>query len=142
MFVMQILDIQLPEHCVANIQSVLESNNLPVRIPDKDPGRFNCWGFTAYYLKWEKTAEWLDAGQMDTYLKVRTNPIDKEGVKAGDIAVFRSGSYLTHTAIMLSPDVVCHKPGGSDLCINSIEAARSSYGNETYARASESWNGG
>jgi hypothetical protein len=97
----KITDIKLPEREATTILSYLESNNMPARIPDRDRGLFNCWGFTAWYLQWEDTAKWLDGGQMEAYLKVRTDPISKEHAKAGDIAIFRSGKYLTHTAVLL-----------------------------------------
>src|ERR1035437_6060140 len=132
----QITDIQLPERSASKIISILESNAMPVRVPvDLHRINFNCWGFTAYYLQWEESAYWMDADQMKDYLQLRTKPISKEDAKAGDIAVFYSGNYLTHTAIILpGGDVICHKPGGQELCIDTIESAAINYGSVTYVR--------
>jgi hypothetical protein len=133
---LQITDIKLPAREASTILSYLESNNMPARIPDRDRGLFNCWGFTAWYLQWEDTAKWLEGQKMERHLRENTTPISKEDAKAGDIAVFRSGMYLTHTAVLLpGGDIVCHKPGGLQLCIDTIEAASTSYGEVTYARA-------
>ena len=75
---------------------------------------------------------------MEQYLEERTTPISKQDAKAGDIAVFRSGKYLTHTAVLLpGGDIVCHKPGGMQLCIDTIEAASITYGGVTYARVTK-----
>ncbi len=96
---------------------------------------YNCWGFTAWYLQWEADARWLDGSMMEIYLAERTKPISKEDAKAGDIAIFRRGKYLTHTAVLLpGGDVVCHKPGGMALCIDTLENASCQYGTVTYAR--------
>ena len=134
----QLANIQLPERSVTNILSILESNNMPARLPDGDGWDFNCWGFTAYYFQWIDKAYWMDAGQMKAYLEVRTNPIRKKDAKAGDIAVFHKGSYLTHTAVLLpEANAVCHKPGATPLCIDTIDAASYSYGDVTYVRALE-----
>jgi cell wall-associated NlpC family hydrolase len=130
-----ITDIKLPAREVTTILSYLESNNMPARIPDRDRGLFNCWGFTAWYLQWEDKAKWLEGAMMEFYLAERTTPISKSHAKAGDIVVFRSGRYLTHTAVLLpGGDVVCHKPGANHLCIDTVEAASISYGSVTYAR--------
>ena len=75
---------------------------------------------------------------MEAHLKENTDPISKNDAKAGDIAIFRSGKYLTHTAVLLpGGDVICHKPGGMALCIDTIEAASISYGSVTYARVTK-----
>ena len=132
---LQITDIKLPERAASAILSILESNNMPARIPDRERGLFNCWGFTAWYLQWEKTARWLEGSLMEAHLKENTDPISKNDAKAGDIAIFRSGKYLTHTAVLLpGGDIVCHKPGGMALCIDTIDAAAIAYGAVTYAR--------
>jgi hypothetical protein len=137
------LDIKLPERSVPNILSFLKSNNMPARVPGRDPINFNCWGFTAFYCEWEEEANWLDSRVMEKLLEEYTKPISKEEIRAGDIAVFRRDSYLTHTAVML-PDgnTICHKPGGNPLCIDTIEEATNSYGTVTYARAIEKVNEG
>jgi cell wall-associated NlpC family hydrolase len=131
----QIADLKLPEQSISNIRSILESNNMPVIVPEDERGKFNCWGFTAYYHGWVNSVFWLDREPMADFLKNRTKPIDKEKVKAGDIAVFDRGGYLTHTAIML-PDgnLVCHKPGGRALCIDTVDNVKKSYGAVRYAR--------
>jgi hypothetical protein len=133
----QISDMKLPERDVSNILSILEANEMPARVPQNEyRGSFNCWGFTAYYHEWEKEALWLEGRVMEDHLEAHTTPIRKEDVRAGDIAVFRRDMYLTHTAILLpSGDVVCHKPGGLALCIDTIEAAAKSYGEVSYVRA-------
>ncbi len=131
----QISDVQLPEKLTENILAILESNNMPARVPDKERGVFNCWGFTAWYLQWETEALWLEGWKMESHLKMHTYPISKEDAKAGDIAVFRRGDFLTHTAVILpGGDVVCHKPGGTPLCIDTIKSASTSYGEVSYAR--------
>ena len=137
----QITDISLPERSASNILSFPESNAMPARVPCEETQRFNCWGFTAYYYQWEERAFWMTAEQMKTYLKVRTNPISKEEVRAGDIAVFSYPDWmkdgLAHTAVILpSGKMVYHKPGGCELCIDTLESAMVSYGrNVTYVRA-------
>jgi hypothetical protein len=109
---------------------------MPARVPTTDyQSNYNCWGFTANYLQWEADALWLEGHKMETYLRDRTTPISRADVQAGDIAVFRSGKYLTHTAIMLpGGTTVCHKPGSCSLCIDTLEEASMSYGTVTYAR--------
>ena len=53
----KITDIQLPERAASVILSILESNNMPARVPTNDfQGSYNCWGFTAWYLQWEADA--------------------------------------------------------------------------------------
>ena len=86
---------------------------MTVRVPvDDDPWKFNCWGFTAYYCRWEDKPFWMSCPQMEAHLRALTVPVSKAEVKAGDIAVFYRNNYLSHTAIVLPPgDVVCHKPG-------------------------------
>jgi cell wall-associated NlpC family hydrolase len=130
-----ITDIKLPERETATILSFLESNNMPARVPDGFGWDFNCWGFTAYYCQWEEKAFWMEQRQIERHLREHTKPISKAEVKAGDVAVFYSGQYLTHTAIVLpSGSMVCHKPGAQTLCIDTIDAAVRSYGNVVYAR--------
>ena len=133
---LQITDIQLPERAASAILSILESNNMPARLPTNDyQGSYNCWGFTAWYLQWEEGAVWLDSIVMERHLEDHTKPISKEDAKAGDIAIFRSGKYLTHTAVLLpGGSIICHKPGGQALCIDTIESASFQYGTVTYAR--------
>lgn len=136
---LQITDLKLPERETKNILTILEGNNMPGRVPSNEwKGSFNCWGFTAWYLQWEEKAIWLDGAVMEIYLTARTKPISKLDAKAGDIAIFRSGKYLTHTAVLLpGGDIVCHKPGGGDLCIDTIGAASTQYGTVTYARVTK-----
>jgi hypothetical protein len=132
---LKITDIKLPEKEVANILLILESNNMPVRVPEGGGRSFNCWGFTAYYCQWEAKAIWMEGKKMEQYLKENTTPISKGEAQAGDIAVFRRGDYLTHTAVLLpGGDIVCHKPGSLALCIDTIAAASIPYGDVTYAR--------
>ena len=133
---LQITDIKLPERAASAILSILESNNMPARLPTNDfQDSYNCWGFTAYYCEWEDTAKWLENFRMETYLEDHTRPISKDHAKAGDIAIFRRGKYLTHTAVLLpGGDVVYHKPGGMALCIDTLENASCQYGTVTYAR--------
>jgi hypothetical protein len=133
----QIADIQLPEKSVENILSILESNNLPARVPAGGGSEFNCWGFTAYYCHWIQRAYWMDGTRMEDLLKDNTEPIKESKVKAGDVAVFRRGKFLAHTAIVLPTEkgtMVCHKPGSTPLCIDTVESVSSSYGTVTYAR--------
>jgi len=135
----QITDIKLPERSVPNILTILASNNMPVRVPDRDRYSFNCWGFTAYYFQWEETAVWLSSTRMEDHLEAHTRPISKEEIRMGDVAIFHyPADYLTHTAIVLYPGrMVCHKPGQLALCIDTIEAVTNSYGEATYARVIE-----
>lgn len=134
----QIADIQLPEKSVENIISILESNNMPARLPDGGGIDFNCWGFTAYYCQWVAEAVWMESPKMESLLMTHTESISKDEVKAGDIAVFRYGSYLSHTAVILpNGTMICHKPGATALCIDTIDAASKSYGKVSYARAIE-----
>ncbi len=134
----QIADIKLPEKSVENIISILESNNMPVRLPNGGGTDFNCWGFTAYYCQWITHARWLEGRRMEALLRDNSEPISKEDVKAGDVAIFHRGEYLSHTAIVLpNGTMICHKPGSTPLCIDSIEAAARNYGDVTYARAKE-----
>lgn len=80
----------------------------------------------------------MDNPQIKMHLKEHTKSIGKKDAKAGDIAVFYQGDYLSHTAILLpGGNMVCHKPGRNELCIDTIEAASKSYGNVTYARVIE-----
>lgn len=132
-------NIHLPERETSSIISFLEANALPSRVPVNETGAFNCWGFTAYFCEWEKRALWLEGFRMEEHLKTRTTPISKEEAKAGDVAIFRRGDHLTHTAIVLpGGDLVCHKPGITALCIDRLEAAKASYGADvTYARATK-----
>ena len=136
----QISDIQLPAQETATIISILESNKMPVRVPPGGDWDFNCWGFTAFYHEWKRRAYWMDGVEMEDHLKTRTRRIRKSQVRAGDIAVFRRYDIyeqkvkLTHTAIVLPEgNHVCHKPGARELCIETLEAAKS-YGRVTYVR--------
>jgi len=131
---MKITALHLPERSVTNIISILKANNMPPKIPNAI--HFNCWSFTAFYCGWKERVYWMKGEEMEDELKLRTIPIGRENLKAGDIAVFRRRSILTHTAVLLpGGKLVCHKPGGLDLCIDTMESAVNSYGNVTYARA-------
>lgn len=129
-----IADIKLPEKSEVNIRTILEANNLPARLPEVYVGKFNCWGFTAFYYKWCGRAYWMDRDQMDWRLERNTMPIEPIEVQAGDVAVFRGSGYLRHTAVVLPGKMVCHKPGELDLCIDKLEAAIETYGEVDYVR--------
>ena len=131
----QITDLKLPVKSTKKILEVLESNNMPARVPDRERGLFNCWGFTAWYMQWEPCAIWLRGSTMERHLRKNTVPISREEVQAGDIAVFYEGDYFSHTAIILpGGDVICHKPGCNELCIDTVENASKTYGDVSYAR--------
>ena len=133
----KMLDVSLPERSLENIRSILEANSMPPRIPEAT--MYNCWGFTAYYFGWEENAKWLPSYKMEEHLKSNTVPVHLTEVRAGDIAVFRFGRHLEHTAIVMpNTSVVCHKPGGGLLCIETMQGAQDKYGKEiTYVRNAE-----
>ena len=129
-----LLDCKLPEKNTENIIAILRVNNMDAKVPDANKS-YNCWGFVAFYFGWEDTAHWLSDRRMSEYLEANTQSICKEKVQAGDIAVFYRWDRLTHTALMM-PDnsVVCHKPGMTDLCIDTLDAAAATYGKVTFVR--------
>jgi hypothetical protein len=118
----------------------LEANSMPPRIPDVvmyNCLMYNCWGFVAYYLGWETEAVWLDRYKMEEHLKANARPINPDEVQAGDIAVFRYGSHLEHTAVIMpKTSIVCHKPGNNPLVIETVDAAHETYGGRiSYVRS-------
>lgn len=134
---MMLMDCQLPEYRESRIKSILKKNDLNFAVPDVEwPGQYNCWGYVAFNLGWEEKPVWLKGETMDDHLALYTKPIAKEEVRAGDIAVFRRGDYLTHTALMThEPEIICHKPGANELCVDTMQRAIGMYGDEvTYVR--------
>lgn len=128
------MNMQLPEKKTDNIRSILEANNLPAKLPKEQGYGLNCWGFTAFYYGWESREFWMDERTMELHLQDSTVPIKPSEVRAGDIAVFRRFDGLSHTAVMINPEIVCHKPGSTPLCIDTVENAAQKYGDVTYAR--------
>jgi len=134
----KLLDVSLPEKSISNILAILQTNNMSiVRIPDNPTGHsFNCWGFVAYYCAWEQAPVWLREEVMEVHLRERAVPIRKDEATTGDIAVFRDDwENLRHTAIVM-PDasIICHKPGATALCIDTVKTAERGYGKATFMR--------
>jgi hypothetical protein len=131
-----VLNCSLP--VMSGIEDVLETNGLSFPLPEERWGySYNCWGFVAYSLGWEDDPQWLRDLVMEGHLSVNTTPISKDEAMAGDIVVFRyEGGSLAHTALLTHElDIICHKPGASDLCVDSMERAISMYGNNvSYVR--------
>lgn len=133
---MILLDCELPERNTVKIAEILSANNMSF-VPIPDAGIYNCWGFVSFTFGWEKKARWVSEEEMEDHLTNFTEPIDASEATIGDIAVFRrnDGLCLTHTALV-TPDrtVVCHKPGGNALCIDTLKNAKLSYGTVSYVR--------
>lgn len=86
---------------------------------------YNCWGFTAALLDEQEELRWLPWEDMEDFLANRTEHV--EGTpQVGDIAVFREGPELEHTAVVTRPCKtvekvgIIHKPGPMDLEHNTI----------------------
>ncbi len=132
---MELLNCVLPERNSKTIASILEANNLPFRVPEIGEDNalrdfhYNCWGYVAFNFGWIKFPKWLSGEVMDDYLAEKTTPITQAEATVGDIAVFRrSGNYLTHTALVtMDINIICHKPGQGDLCVDTMERARNMY---------------
>ena len=135
---MNLMDCKLPERNTLNIASILNANNMPVRIPDECI--YNCWGFVAFNFGWEKKARWVSEEEMENHLTNHTESITSTVAKVGDIAVFRRwDGTLSHTALVTpDPAVICHKPGGNALCIDTLKNAKASYGEVEYVRPLDS----
>lgn len=136
---MDLLNHQLPVRRTETITTILETNDLPFRVVNEDEGdySYNCWGYVALNFGWENEPRWLRAHEMEEHLATHTKPIPKEEATAGDIVVFRFvGDSLAHTALLTYDlEIICHKPGSTDLCVDSMERARGMYGNNvSYVR--------
>jgi hypothetical protein len=136
---MDLLNCSLPVQRTETIATILEKNELPFHIPDNDRGgrSYNCWGYVALNFGWEKNPVWLWGNVMEKHLEENTKPISKDEAMMGDIVVFRSGNgELTHTALLTYElEIICHKPGACNLCVDSMERAISMYGgNISYVR--------
>lgn len=132
---MTLLDCSLPEKKMDNILAILKANNMPTQNVPEEKGFYNCWGFVAFYYGWEKKPRWVAGDEMECHLDDNTESIEEHEVTTEDIAVFRRCGELTHTALM-TPDrsVVCHKPGSTALCIDTLKRARESYGDYCFVR--------
>ena len=101
---------------------------------------YNCWGFVAYLYRWNRELLWLRVNEMEDYLKSHTRAI--KNPKVGDIAIFRSDifdeydSNLEHVAILVDvKKKFIHKPGGSELEIDSLRGIKVYYTHKvTYRR--------
>lgn len=133
---MNLLAFSLPDE--RHVKSILEANELPFQIPTNNyRSSYNCWGYVAFNYGWEHDAVWLRAEVMDNHLSNHTIPITKEEATTGDIAVFRRGDGgLEHTALLThEPEIICHKPGAGELCVDTMDRATSMYGGVvTYVR--------
>lgn len=129
---MVLLDFQLPVRDSDQIKSLLKANDLPFLIPEAPLGGsyYNCWGYVAINFGWDNQARWLDRESMEEYLQQHTKPIKKTEATIGDIIVFRGyAGRLEHTALATcDPEVVCHKPGNTPLCMDTLENAKYTYG--------------
>jgi hypothetical protein len=107
--------------------NLIESDEFP------DEYHYNCWGFVAKENGFDEDLYWMSDDRMEEYLEEKSHNITEP--KAGDIAVFRSGSYLLHTAIIYevgeTPDDMkfIHKPGGWELEIIDMEDMIAVHGN-------------
>lgn len=83
--------------------------------------RFNCWGYTAHLLGWDKRAHWLDHEDIDRLLDEKTTRIAKKNLAFGDVIVYEAedsyygGIVTTHTAVYIGNGKVTHKPGRFDI---------------------------
>lgn len=128
---MNLLNCQLPERSIDKISSILHTNNLAFRLPSEDEDDYyNCWGYVAFHLGWEKHVRWLSSYEMEMHLSTHTTPITKDEATAGDIVVFRYvGESLSHTALLTHDlEIICHKPGATPLCVDTMERAIGLYG--------------
>lgn len=96
----------------------------------KETYNYNCWGFTAYAMKWNKNLLWEDEDVMQEYLDMKTEKVKTP--MAGDIVRLSRyrGKYLVHTAIIIDPkkSLVLHKPGCLALEFNTIAGMKKIYG--------------
>lgn len=80
---------------------------------------YNCWGFTAFALKWIEKLYWVNREDMDNFLEENTKRISHKNIKEGDIVVYRAAclygerNYLLHTALIINTkiDEIIHKDG-------------------------------
>lgn len=136
---MDLLESELPETRTTKIKKILHANALPFGVPpNEDNWGYNCWGYVAFNFGWEKNARWLASHEMEEHLRNNTKPITKKEATVGDIAVFRRGfdENLAHTALVTHDiNIICHKPGRNDLCVDSMKRAIGMYGDDvTYVR--------
>ena len=140
---LDLLDCQLPERDTSNIRSILKANNMPFYVPDPKEAHgymFNCWGFVARNFGWEERLRWVDTWQMEHHLAEHTITIEADEASVGDIAVFRRpNGALTHTALVTHDlEIICHKPGSGQLCVDTLTTACSIYGTVSYVRPKDS----
>ena len=112
------------------VTSKIVNNEILPRVFDKLSQRwdYNCWGFTAFALRWVDKLHWLDRDEMDEFLRFDTKRVNPKNIKKGDIVVYRAAclhgekNYLLHTAIIINPKVkeIIHKDGDLPLEKNEI----------------------
>jgi len=122
-------DIEVTLHDLKVTSKIVNNERLP-RVFNKLSQRwdYNCWGFTAFALKWIKRLYWVDSFDMDDFLKENTKRVNPKNIKEGDIVVYRAAclygekNYLLHTAIIINPKVkeIIHKDGDLPLEKNEI----------------------
>ncbi len=102
----------------------LTLKNFPARldkISQHDDYCFNCWNFTAQLEGWTSVTRWFDDYEMESYLDERTETIDRDDLRFGDIVVFRDDDdTLTHTGVYTNDDEIIHKPGSMSIEIMEI----------------------
>lgn len=139
---MDLQNCSLPIRHLTDISNVLQANDLPFRVPDSTYSGYgyNCWGYVAFNFGWEPVTKWLQGDEMERHLSNHTKPISKDEAVAGDVIVFRRGDYLMHTALVTHElEIICHKPGANELCVDTMTHAKEMYGGSvSFARPNKS----
>ena len=93
------------------------------QIADVYKGNYNCWGYTALIHNWVDEPYWLDQSEMEVFLKHNTTHTYPSRARRGDIAVYRDeqSNELTHTAIVLGPNQLIHKPGSYEVKVEQFD---------------------
>lgn len=103
----------------------LKNNNFLKKTIKLTNLHFNCWGATLAYFGVIKKPYWVHPMDMNLWLKTHTKPVTK--VQVNDIAVFRRGETLIHTAIYLGKSKWWHKEGELETYTKSLREIKSLY---------------
>ena len=102
------------------------SKIVKVKLPDKTrkfvtakkTKYFNCFSFVMYMFDSTKKLDWAEEYEVRDFVELETKKIKTP--KRGDIAVYKTKRGNDHTAIVISPSKIIHKPGGFPLETSKI----------------------
>ena len=86
---------------------------------------FNCWGATLAYFGVIKDPYWVHPMDMNLWINTHTKPVKR--LQVNDIAVFRQGETLIHTAIYFGNRKWWHKEGELETHSKTLREIKAMY---------------